>query len=132
MSLKKPFRVACFRQVLKEIHGLLLAGSKPRLNRESFQSVICSNHRRPTQLPIDPRQSTEPMVVGVAAFSGGLRGLSWFRQMGVVASRESAGMVPNPAHQRIALQGANANASHWAAKGFCSILMSRSRKYARL
>ena len=27
--------------------------------------------------------------------------LSWFRQGGVISSRESAGMVPNPAHQRV-------------------------------
>ena len=40
---------------------------------------------------------------------------SWFWQSGVVSSRESAGMVPNPAHQRVPLTGCYANASRWAA-----------------
>ncbi len=39
------------------------------------------------------------MMVGFCAFSGGLRGLSWFRQSGVVSSRLV--VEPVETHQRV-------------------------------
>jgi len=38
-------------------------------------------------------------LVGVCAFYAVYVAWNWFRQSGVISSRESAGMVPNLAHQ---------------------------------
>ncbi len=38
-------------------------------------------------------------TAGARSVLDSLRGSSWFRQSDVVSSRESTGMVPNPAHR---------------------------------
>ena len=67
---------------------------------QGFERLVLLNENTAQQSPAarDLRRAPEPRQRAAGA---GYAGAGWklVRQNGVVASRESAGMVPNPAHQ---------------------------------